>query len=347
MNGLEIKKILLNNTIFIKKVLEDLGCRQIKMTSSHITSTRPDGDNASSVYIKLNELLSSKCFTKQVEFESKYEKRDFIELVCFFKEDCSIVDAIKYICKVCDIKCDMNFDKKVESNSLSFINKLKRTMTNQVISDDVVIDESILDDFLYYPSYDFYLDNISVEIQEEFGVCYDFYDNRVCFPIRNNKGELLSVKGRTLNENHKLLGIPKYIYYVNFNGGNVLYGEYENMDYLKNAKEIIIVEAEKGVMQLASYGIRNVVATCKKTITRQQLLKILSYGKDVVFAYDKDVKEQELKLECSKFKGLVKTHYILDELDFLNDKDSPADKGKDIFNWLINDFKIEYNYEKR
>ena len=342
MNGLELKRMLLDNPPLIRDVLEDLGCTHIKLTNRYITSTRPSGNNTSSVYIKLNELLTSNCFTKQSEFESKYEKRDFIELVCFFKDDCSVIESIKYICNVCNIDSSVKFGKKPSATSLSFLNKFKKATGNQVVEDDEPIDESMLDNFLYYPSYDFYNDNISVEVQEEFGVCYDIQDNRICFPIRNRLGQLISVKGRTLNKDYKMLGIPKYIYYENFHGGNLLYGEYENREYLKDANEIIVVEAEKGVQQLASYGIRNAVATCKKTITRQQLLQLLSYGKRVVFAYDKDVKESELKLECAKFKGLIQTSYILDEINLLGDKESPMDKGEDVFKWLLSDFKIEY-----
>lgn len=342
MNGLELKRALLDNPSMIKDVLEDLGCEQIKITSRYITSARPNGNNATSVYIKLNELLTSNCFTRQSEYESKYEMRDFIELVCFFRDDCSIIESIKYICNVCGIDKDIKFEKKPVISSLSFLNKFKKATSNQSMDDDVPIDESILDDFLHFPSYDFYMDHILVSVQEEFGVCYDLQDNRVCFPVRNRNGELITIKGRTLNENYKSLGIPKYMYYKNFTGGNLLYGEYENQEWLLSSEDIIVVEAEKSVQQAASYGIRNVVATCKKSITRQQMLRLLSYGKRVWIAYDKDVSEDELKLECAKFKGLIPTGYILDEINLLSDKESPTDKGADIFIWLLNDFKIEY-----
>lgn len=71
MNGLELKRMLLDNPPLIRDVLEDLGCTHIKLTNRYITSTRPSGNNTSSVYIKLNELLTSNCFTKQSEFAPK------------------------------------------------------------------------------------------------------------------------------------------------------------------------------------------------------------------------------------------------------------------------------------
>lgn len=342
MNGLELKKLLLDNPNMIEKVLEDLGCNHIKINSKYITSTRPCGSNKSSVYIKLNELLTSNCFTKQSEFESKYEKRDFIDLVCFFRNDCSMIEAVKYICSLCNVTGNIEFTQKIKSESMSFLSKYKRMTSNQIIEDDEIIDESIMEDFIHYPSYDFYVDNISVEIQEEFGVCYDIQDNRICFIVRNKAGHIISIKGRTLNPKYKEFGIPKYIYYENFHGGNILFGEFENQKWILQSDEIIVVESEKAVMQLASYGIRNVVATCKKSITKQQLLRLLSYGKRIIIAYDKDVTEEEVKLECSKFKGLVDTYYIFDEIGLLRGKESPSDKGEDIFRWLLNDFKIKY-----
>lgn len=342
MNGLELKRVLLDNPKLIEKVLDDLGCSHIKINSKYITSTRPNGSNKSSVYIKLNELLISNCFTKQAEFESRYEKRDFVDLVSFFRNDCGVIDSIKYICSVCEINKDIKFSQKVKSESMAFLNKYKKFTGTQVIEDDVLMEESALDNFMNYPSYDFYKDHISIVVQEEFGVCYDIQDNRVCFPVRNKQGEILTIKGRTLNPNYKLNGIPKYIYYENFHGGNVLFGEYENQKWLTSEKDILVVESEKAVLQLASYGIRNAVSTCKKTITKQQLLRLLSYGKNIIIAYDKDVDEDSLKLECAKFKGLVDTFYLMDEIGLLSGKESPTDKGRDIFLWLLNDFKVHY-----
>ncbi|MEG0087042.1 MAG: hypothetical protein RR817_11295, partial [Niameybacter sp.] len=130
-----------------------------------------------------------------------------------------------------------------------------------------------------------------------------------------------------LYKDFKQKGMPKYLYYVECNMGDFLYGEYENKAYIECAKEIILVESEKAVMQLASYGIRNVLATSKKNISKQQLLRLLRYGKPIVLAYDKDVTIEEVSLELNKFKSLVDTSYIQDTDNLLDPKDSPSDKG--------------------
>ena len=87
-------------------------------------------------------------------------------------------------------------------------------------------------------------------------------------------------------------------------------------------------------------GIYNVVATSKKRISEEQAEVINKLNKKIVLAYDKDVEIEEIERECSKLNGDV--YYIKDEWDLLDKKDSPTDKGIDIWNKLYyNKFKYE------
>jgi len=340
MNGLELKKILLENPQYIMDVLENLGCESVKLSLDNITSTRPNGKNTKSVHIKLSDLLPSKCYTKN-EFKNKFDKRDFIELVQFFA-DLSMIGAMKYICNICGIEKNIKIEKKQISESSSFLKHFKRATNNDMIYEDIVLDESLLDEFLYYPSYHFYLDNINIKEQMQFGVCYDISQNRIVFPIRNKNGDLITIKGRTIDPDYKHKDIPKYLYYHDFSGNNLLFGEYENLEYLKSGSCIYVFEAEKSIMQAASFNVKNCVASSKKSISKHQLNKLLSYGKEIVIAYDKCVDINDIKLECEKFKGLVDVYYIFDNLNILNDKESPSDRGIDIFNQLTNKCKFKY-----
>lgn len=340
MNGLELKKILYDNPDYIVAVLERLGCDRIKITSDSITSTRPSGDNPTSVHVRLSELLPSKCFTKN-EFEAKFEKRDFIELVQFFA-DLKMIEAMKYICETCGISTNIKIEKKQVSSTLSFLKHYKKATGTGIDNNDIILNESELDDFLYYPSYRFYQDNIDIKTQIDFGVCYDIMQNRVVFPIRNKNGKLVNKKGRTLYEDYRSNNIPKYLYYHDFSGNSNLFGEYENLEFLKSCDEIYVVESEKGVMQAVSFGVRNCVATSKKVVSKQQLHKLLSYGKTIVIAYDKGVDINDIKLECDKFKGLVDVYYIYDTLGILESKESPTDKGIDVFQQLTDKCKFKY-----
>ena len=93
-------------------------------------------------------------------------------------------------------------------------------------------------------------------------------------------------------------------------------------------------------MQCHCFGVYNAVATSKKRISEEQADMINKLGKKVILAYDKDVSIDEIKRECSKLNGDV--YYIKDEWDLLGKKDSPTDKGIDIWNKLYyNKFKYE------
>jgi DNA primase len=165
--------------------------------------------------------------------------------------------------------------------------------------------------------------------------------NRVVFPIRNENGGLLTLKGRTLESDYKILGIPKYFVYYEIETSHVLFGEFENKDYIKKADYIILVESEKSVMKLWQMGYRNCVAIGRKSISRQQRNKLLSYGKPIVIAFDNDVKEKELQIISRMFKGLIPVSYTLDRFNLLNEKDSPCDNGLHIFEQLL-ETRIEF-----
>ena len=60
-------------------------------------------------------------------------------------------------------------------------------------------------------------------------------------------------------------------------------------------------------------------------------MKILAkLGCDVVFALDKEINVRQ-DHNIQKLKGYVNVFYVYDSDDILDDKDSPADRGKDIF----------------
>jgi hypothetical protein len=102
---------------------------------------------------------------------------------------------------------------------------------------------------------------------------------------------------------------------------------------------------EKGTLQYASaFGIDNdiSVAVCGSSISAYQMNLLLSLGvKEVVFAFDKQFQEkgdkefQKLTKNLEnihlKYSSMVKVSFIFDKYNLLGYKDSPIDKGKDIF----------------
>lgn len=346
MNKDEIKIYLKDNPEYIQDILEDLGCNHVKITKDKmVQSTRPGGDNKTAICIKLNDFLSSTIYTKN-EFES-YEIKDFFTLIEYLKE-CDFGEAIDYICTICNIeRTKNNSKKKIVSGSYSFLKKYKNAINKNNLEEieETVLPESYCERFVQCPHKQYLDDGVSYETQIKFGISYDVLGDRVVTPIRNEEGKLLTFKGRTCKKDYKSLGISKFVYYYPLIGEHYVFGLYENYFDIMLADEVIIFESEKAVMQCDSVGIKNVISINKKRISDTQLKKILKLGKKVVLAFDKDVTKVEMQFECRKFRGLIELYYIYDDLDLLDSKDSPIDKGKEVFEKLLKECKYKYKGE--
>ena len=110
----------------------------------------------------------------------------------------------------------------------------------------------------------------------------------------------------------------------------------------------IIEEMEKSVIKDDSfYGKDSVaVACCGSNLNKYQVsLLIKNFGvNEIIIAFDKeyvDLKTEQAKKYrkklvdiCNKYKHLASFSYIFDEKNLLEEKDSPNDKGKEIFETL-------------
>lgn len=335
MNKDEVKLYLSENPNYIKDILEEIGCHHVKIRSKYVQACRPDGNNPSSIQVNLNRYLTTKVHTRSAEFE-KYKNGDFdndiyslLDYLCGYNLD----QAFKFICGICGIDKSYNISTK-KSAAYMFLKKFKRNQSKEINYKEVAIERKELEQFYLTPTKIYEDDGVDLDIQREFELMFDIIGKRILTPIKNSSGEIVTLKGRTIVENYKTKGISKFLYYYPYQGEFYLFGEYENYKYILESEEIFIVESEKAVMQLATMGIRNVLAISKKTISTYQLKKILSYGKRVILCLDNDVTIEEIKNECRKFRNLCEVYYIKDE-NILGEKDSPTDKGKEVFEYLV------------
>ena len=132
-----------------------------------------------------------------------------------------------------------------------------------------------------------------------FEIGYDIQTDYITIPIRDELGNFVGVKGRYFGEPDERH--TKYTYLEKCNKSKLLYGYSQNKLHIKNSSCIYIVESEKAVMQLAGMGIRNVVSTGGKTISKYQVELITRTGCSPIFAFDKDVEKEELLEIANKF----------------------------------------------
>ena len=115
---------------------------------------------------------------------------------------------------------------------------------------------------------------------------YDRFRDRIMFPIRNPRGQVIGFGGRVMGK-----GEPKYLNSPEtalFSKGRELYGLFEARDAIRAADCVIVVEGYMDVVMLAQHGVRNAVATLGTATTALHAQKLLRLVDRVVFAFDGD-----------------------------------------------------------
>ncbi len=135
---------------------------------------------------------------------------------------------------------------------------------------------------------------VKTEILEEIGVLksndkgvYDFFRNRLIFPISNSRGQTIAFAGRDLNENSKVkyLNSPETSIYVK---GNELYALNAARFAIKNEDRAYLVEGYPDVLRMHSIGIYNTVASCGTALTIAQVQLLKRYTNKTTLIFDGD-----------------------------------------------------------
>ena len=122
-----------------------------------------------------------------------------------------------------------------------------------------------------------------------------------------------------------------------------LYGLNKNLQAIKQNKKVFIFEAEKSVLQFESFNQPNcAVAVCGSSLNKFQLdILIRECSPDeFVICFDREKEEgdkyfNKLWKICEKYHNYGNFSFIYDREGLLELKDSPSDKGEDIFNKLL------------
>ncbi len=115
---------------------------------------------------------------------------------------------------------------------------------------------------------------------------YDWFRDRVMFPIRAVGGEVIGFGGRVLDDSK-----PKYMNSPEtpvFSKGRELYGLFEARQALREKGYALVVEGYMDVVALAQSGFANAVATLGTACTAEHVQKIFRFTDSVVFSFDGD-----------------------------------------------------------
>lgn len=117
---------------------------------------------------------------------------------------------------------------------------------------------------------------------------YDFFRDRVIFPIHNVAGKVIAFAGRTLKQDKK---IPKYVNSPEtdiYHKSKVLYGAFLAKAAMRQEDNCYLVEGYTDVIALYQGGIQNVVASSGTSLTGEQVKLIRRYTHNITVLYDGD-----------------------------------------------------------
>ncbi len=115
---------------------------------------------------------------------------------------------------------------------------------------------------------------------------YDRFRDRIMFPIRNVKGQIIGFGGRILDQ-----GEPKYLNSPEtplFHKGSEMYGLFEARDAIKQAGRVVVVEGYMDVVALAQYGVGFAVATLGTATSAIHVRTLLRHTDRLIYCFDGD-----------------------------------------------------------
>ena len=329
----------------IEFILTSLGCWGInyEQSGSLIVAALPNGDNKRSVQVRNNKYLNTSIRTRGVQ-------GDIYTLVSYIKynsiDSSYIPKAKEWLCTICgyaeyleEVGWIEEGIKKVNWNDWLIKNKINKNIEYH----NKVIDRSILNKYIFLPYLDWIKEGISYRTQIEFEVGFDIESERVIFPIHNQNGDLIGVKGRYIGSDKDIEQSKKYIYLYPCNKSIELYNYHRAIKHIKKKKEVIVFEGAKSVMKAHSMGIYNCVSIEGDQISTQQirLLKDMGLSVHIILAFDADKDKKFIKEQAKNIKGRLLS-VIYDKDNLLGDKElknSPVDLGKRVFMELYNNYR--------
>lgn len=209
--------------------------------------------------------------------------------------------------------------------------------------------ESVLDCFVKSYPPEWLEDGITRETMDKFNISYSISQNKVVIPHYDVNGGLVGVRGRALNA-WEIENIGKYApiqierqWYKHPLSMN-LYGLNITRDNIRERGICFLVESEKAVMQMDSFSFPNcAVAVCGSSFNKYQLNILMKSccPAEIVICFDKEEKPGECKYFyklydiCKKYGAYCNFSFIYDTEGLLKLKDSPTDKGEEIFLQLL------------
>ncbi|ATN95090.1 DNA primase [Leptospira phage LE4] len=121
---------------------------------------------------------------------------------------------------------------------------------------------------------------------------YDFFRNRIMFPIKNEKGQVIGFSGRIIDNSEE----AKYINSPNsevYDKGKSFYNLDLAIESIKNTREVVLVEGVLDVIGLYRKGIKPILAPLGTGFTEIHSRILKKYCDKVYLMFDSDIAGQK------------------------------------------------------
>ncbi len=181
------------------------------------------------------------------------------------------------------------------------------------------------------------------------GRAYDYFRNRIIFPIINTSGDVIAFGGRVMDDSK-----PKYLNSSDTPG----FKKSKNLFALNFAKNhcserLILCEGYMDVIALHAAGFENAVATLGTALTQEQARLMAKHTKEVIISYDSDEAGQAATRKAVRMLSEVGLDVKIIRMEGAKDPDEYIKKfGKDSFSRVLDsgrtgfEFKLESTLRK-
>lgn len=178
-------------------------------------------------------------------------------------------------------------------------------------------------------------------ISRKNGMPYDYFRNRVMFPIISVTGDVVAFGGRVMDDSQ-----PKYLN----SSDTPVFKKSRNLfalNYAKSAcsEQLILCEGYMDVIALHKAGFKNAVATLGTAITPEQARIFKRYTNRVIICYDADAAGQNAANKAFRLLGEAGLECKIIKVENAKDPDEYIKKfGPDAFTSLMSKSRSEFDF---
>lgn len=348
----ELQKSLTDENIIT--LVTSLGADRYENKENYIIfPTICHNENSEDASMKLYYYKNTGLFTCYTECGESFNIYTLFEKVCSLQDrEIRFSDIVNTIIEKAGI--DSSLYRFGEGKYKKISDKYKKKNRQKELE---IFDNKVLSAFDKHYPIEWIAEGISKESMDKYNILYSISRNKIIIPHYDINGNLIGIRGRSLDEREiedfgKYMPIEVEGKWYSFPLSQNLYGLNISKEAIKRNKRVIIFEGEKSTYKYDKFFPGNNIscATCGSSLNKNQLNILLKNFEleEIIIAFDKEYekynseegKEYFKKLENigQKYLNYCNFSFIFDKENLLKLKDSPIDRGKNIFLHL---------YEKR